>query len=802
MSIAEKVKSEIALARRTGISVEIVVQPTVPNLHNLINFQQFNISKNDNVIDAEYSVINGNTNNNYIEHYCNYNDSAYEQGKPRISQSVQKYINKIDKNGVPDSVKLKENANYFIALVTEYFYSYTEPNQRAECIFAFGGTEREARHYSEFHQKDELIKFLYEKTNRPPIIPALALGDILRIGPEKCFNAFPPTKVDATNFTTKIIKEEIPSRLNALGTYYDLKAKLVIRDFRGAAEQIVCQYSSNRGNIFAVATRFQKKGGEACIKIGGAPATAWLFSRVLMSRHPSAGIVICPDIRLAIEFHQIAQDGRVLERTDTIITGFFGGYQALKSLVLCDVVGRRVTILSSPGQDDWEALEELAKRCSANGATKVDICPWYLITDHSPTETSPSGERANKDLFEHAVDLLNNERPSILVKKIQKMAMHLDGFIDWKKRNEAKKSHNNTISKDDSKFCITYFQDIKHANPLNNKNSLSVSDLFTALHTALIWGYSNAGKTIFSAELATSLSTGTPCFFLSAPTPSKVCYIGGEGNMVDFKSLCLQLLKNRPEHRDLLNKNLGCYVIKGGLNILNDNKQDEIIDCLLKDKIKYLFIDNLISLASSASNNNPSQLFNFVHKIEKIGIAVILIHHANKDKKQIKGSVDLVSRCQNVLHLEGREQFTEKETYSEAMETALADDGPVTRITVEKCKVAPHFERRSVVYRVPVSGTWEWVEGGIANGFDARENQDRNTEFEFNSDESIPEAHIPPDAEKLLSVMNNNTSYYRADLEKTTGFKADRVLKNLTLLIDAGLVIREGEGKGTYYHKA
>lgn len=802
MSIAEKVKSEIALARRTGISVEIVVQPTVPNLHNSMNFQQFNISKNDSVIDAEYSVINGNTNNHYIEHYYNYTNRTYEQGKPRISQSVQKYINKIDKNGVPDSVKLKEKANYFIALVAEYFYSYTEPNQRAECIFSFGGTEMEARYYSEFHQKDEFIKFLYEKTNRPPISPALALGDILGIRPENCFNAFPPTKVDTTNFITKMIKEQIPSRLNSLGTYYDLKAKLEIRDFSGVVEQIVCHYSSNCENIFAIATRCQEKNGENCIKIGGAPATAFLFSRELMYYHPLADIIICMDIQLAIEMHKIAQDGRVLERTGAIITGFFGGYQALKSLILSDVAGHRVIILSSPRQDGWEALEELAKRCSANGATKVDIYPWPLITDHSLAKISSSGARVDKDLLEHAVDIRDIERPSILVKKIQDTSMTFNDFTGWMKKNEVKESHNNTITEDDPKFCITYFQDIKNVKPLNNKHPLSVSDLFTALHTALIWGYSNAGKTFFSAELATSLSTGTPCFFLSAPTPSKVCYIGGEGNMVDFKSLCLQLMKNRPEYHDLLNKNLGCYVIKGGLNILNDKNQDEIIDCLLKNKTKYLFIDNLISLASSASNNNPSQLFKFVHKIEKIGIAVILIHHANKDKQEIKGSVDLVSRCQNVLHLEGREQFTEKETYSVAMKTALADDGPVTRITVDKCKVAPHFERRSVVYRVPVSGTWEWVEGDIKNGYGVSENQDRNTAFESNSDEPIPEAPIPPDAAKILSTMDNNKSYYRSELEKATSFKEDRIRKNLALLMETGLVIREGQSKGTYYRKA
>lgn len=802
MSIAEKVKSEITLARRTGISPEIVIQPTVPNFHNSMKSKQFNTCKNNTVIDAEYSIISTQNNQHSLEYNTNYFSNNYKHDEGKISPSVQNFIKRTDKSGISKLVSSTENANFFIALIVEYFYSHKDKNQRVKCIFAFGGKERDATHYSKFQNKNVLMKYLSKNISRPPIIASLALGYLLEIRPEYCFNVFPPTKVEATNFTTQKIKEEIPSRLNARGTYYDLKGKLKIRDFSGAVEQIVCHYSFTHGNIFAVATRFQEKDGEICIKIGGAPATAWLFFRDLMSHDPLADIIVCPDLRLAMKFIEIARDGRLLERTGVIITGYIGGDETLKSLVLSDVTGHRVTILTSPGQDGWEILEKLAKRCADNGATKVDIYPWPLITDLNLSDIFPSDARANEDLVENAVDLRDIERPSMLVKKIQKMAMPLGDFKGWKNRHEMKESPGNTLIEDDAKFCITYFQDIKDVKPLNNKHSLSVSDLLNALHTALIWGYSNAGKTFFSAELAISLSTGTPCFFLSAPTPSKVCYIGGEGNKVDFKSLCLQLMKNRPEYHDLLNKNLGCYVAKGGLNILNDKNQDEIIDCLLKDKTKYLFIDNLISLSSSASNNNPSQLFKFVHKIEKIGISVILIHHANKDKQEIKGSVDLISRCQNVLHLEGREQFTEKATYSLAMKTALADDGPVTRITIDKCKIAPHFERRSVVYRVPVSGTWEWVEGDIQNGCGASKSQGINTDFESNSDESIPEAPIPPDAVKILSIMHDDTTYYRSDIEKITGFKEDRTRKSLALLMKAGVVIREGESKGTYYRKA
>ena len=802
MSIAEKVKSEITLARRTGISPEIVIQPTVPNVHNSINYHQFDTCKKNTVIDADYSIIRTQNNQHCLEYNTNYFSNNYKHDEGKISPSVQDYIKRTDKSGIPNLMNSTENANFFIALIVEHFYSHKDKNQRAKCIFAFGGNERDATHYSKFQNKDELIKYLSKNISRPPIIASLVLGYLLEIRPEYCLNAFPPTKVEATNFTTQKIKEEIPSRLNARGTYYDLKGKLKIRDFSGAVEQIVCHYSVTHGNIFAVATRFQEKNGEICIKIGGAPATAWLFFRDLMSHYPLADIIVCPDLRLAMKFIEIARDGRLLERTGAIITGYIGGDETLKSLVLSDVAGHRVTILSSPGQGGWEILEKLAKRCADNGATKVDIYPWPLITDLNLSDIFPSDARANEDLVENAVDLRDIERPSMLVKKIQEMAMPLGDFKNWKKKNEMKESPDITLTEDDTKFCITYFPDIETVKPLNHKHPLSLSDLLTALHSTLIWGYSNAGKTFFTAEFAISLSTGSPCFFLSAPRPSKVCYIGGEGNNISFKSLCLQLVENRPEHHDLLNKNLGCSVIKGGLNILDEKKQNEIISCLLKDNTKYLFIDNIISLATSASTTDPSRLFNFIQKIEKNGIAVILIHHAKKDKQEIKGSVDLISRCQNVFHLEGREQFTEKENYSLAMKKALVDDGPVTRITVDKCKVAPHFERRSVVYRVPVSGTWELVEGDIINGCEKSDDPGISLSSEITAEDSAPEAPLPPDAAKILSIMHNDTTYYRSNIEKITGFKEDRIRKSLALLMKAGFVVREGEGKGTYYRKA
>lgn len=72
--------------------------------------------------------------------------------------------------------------------------------------------------------------------------------------------------------------------------------------------------------------------------------------------------------------------------------------------------------------------------------------------------------------------------------------------------------------------------------------------------------------------------------------------------------------------------------------------------------------------------------------METLGIDVIVLHHAGKADENFKGPVDLVSLCQNVIHLEGRNQLVGDDGLLSELTGALGEDGPVVRMTIEKCK--------------------------------------------------------------------------------------------------------------------
>ncbi len=234
----------------------------------------------------------------------------------------------------------------------------------------------------------------------------------------------------------------------------------------------------------------------------------------MIAQHSTAVVIICLDMRIAMSLRKIAREARLFEKSNVIISGCYNGHSALKALNLKELLGHEVVIIPESTQESLDSIDDWTGRCEKAGATSVTIYPWPIIDDDSLPSFSEIGP------WEQISRINNIERPSLLITRIQERAMDSDAFKDWKKGTPKNDDPENIPTEDNTKFRITYLQDINDAKPLNILHTLSVSDLFNPLSTSIIYGYSNVGKTFFTAEIAASLSTGTPCFFLSAPKPS------------------------------------------------------------------------------------------------------------------------------------------------------------------------------------------------------------------------------------------------------------------------------------------
>jgi len=725
-------------------------------------------------------------------------------------EKVAEIIQHLDRSGIPACMMDSQQADFYVSLVV-YEFTSLDSYTKNRIIRAIGGNDADVRSWQSHFCLDDFLPWVVKKLNRGPKISALVLGKLMCLKPEFCFSAFPEAGWQrAQNSTGSQVVNATPKSIVVDGSCFKQLHMDIQRDLDGSIAQAVCHYSDGKNDIFALAVRVAGQQGKDILKIGMKAAVAHLLSRDMIVRHPKAPVLICADIKEAISFRDAAREGHVFKRTGMIVSGFAGGEDAQEGLLLSDLAGHPVTLVSAPGQQGWDGIDLLAKRCLESGAADVSVYPWPIVQGDVP-DISPFKPEMQDDVLAKTTNLETLELPSQLVARIRREAIPIEDLASWKKNvllNEAAKVRTENEQSCQADFEIVTFDKLPDVTPRGGDVPVAVRQMFSPQYTTLIWGASNAGKSWMGIELAISLTTGTPYLYFTASAPCKLCYIDGEVGP-DFKPRVNQLQQGREEFSPLLNKNLFVISAKGGFNILGGEMQKILIDKLQKSGVEYMVIDNLLSLASTASKSNSTPLFDFIHRIEKLGIGVIVLHHAGKTGKDFKGPVDLASLCQNVIHLEGRDQLAKEiskddegddQPLSQDLAEALEGDGPVVRMTIEKCKIAPELERRKMVYKLPVGGIWEFVEGEMSTP--TRNSSDSPIVEGTPKNFPVDSTPLPPDAQKLLDTMNKGQSYSRSDLEKITGFTTKKTLNMLKSLLEINIVSQKGEGKSTYYFKS
>ncbi len=127
-----------------------------------------------------------------------------------------------------------------------------------------------------------------------------------------------------------------------------------------------------------------------------------------------------------------------------------------------------------------------------------------------------------------------------------------------------------------------------------------------------------------------------------------------------------------------------------------------LIPKLKKLGIEFLFLDNLQALDPQAGKFNAEKLFAFVRKMKRAGIAIFIIHHADKGGTNYKGPTDLVDLSQTVIRGEGVDDVRKimcKDQENSDILDACDEGGPVLRLTITKCKVGG-MKRKSVIYHL------------------------------------------------------------------------------------------------------
>jgi len=741
-----------------------------------------------------------------------YNQASYQANAghdfPVISPKVKRMLAGIDGSNLPTVLTSDSNAEVFSSLV-EWEFAGLTADRRERLLKALGidvGRHwRPGRRRNSDNDKgnESILSLASSGLNRGPLEAAQVVGGLLGLKPEYCFHTFPAGSNTPPPLPpgTSIIEEYIPKQLIVRGRSYQLEDVDYLHDFSGFKEQAVCRYTSGNGDFFVLASRVEKDG-EPALRIGSAPASAWLYSRTRMARYRKAPVLLCLGTRVAMHFREKAREGRLLERAGIIASGCFGGGTAFDALHFKDLAGHPVVIIPDSTREGVKGAEDWAKRCVREGAANVSVYPWPIIVPGVPVlDDSCPQEPWEKELWGRAVYLDRIELPSKLAQDVCRLSITTADYRGWLASVGLVSVPTEEVRESKGTIPFLRLGDIQGEEP-GGTHVLTLDILITSRYTTLIWGCSNAGKSWVAIQLALAMAGGFNAFGLPAMAPRRVCYLDGEVGKEDFKARCDQLLQDNPDAQVLVNQNLS-IVPQSGLNILDAACSQKVIEQLRHVKADVLVIDNLLSLAPSAAKSNADGLFNFVRQVEQAGIAVIIVHHSGKDGTNFKGSADLASLSQNVIRLDGREQLASQENRSPELEEVCQADGPVVRMTVSKCKAAPQLERKSCTYHLPVGGGWRNIEGFLADVEQSPMSEGLSSEPRAMEPPVIPAWDVDmdslsPDEDKVFNVLKKQKSI-RVELETRTGLKADKLGGILRKLKGRGLIVKEGNGKATYY---
>jgi hypothetical protein len=156
-----------------------------------------------------------------------------------------------------------------------------------------------------------------------------------------------------------------------------------------------------------------------------------------------------------------------------------------------------------------------------------------------------------------------------------------------------------------------------------------------------IFGRRGAGKTWFAWDMAINISKGLDYGPWKCNQPWKTLYVDGE-----------MPLKSMQERLKLLNPNptKNLFIISRErlmdeemmlLNLCDQHYQKALLTYCTQEKIKVVFLDNLSSLCWGMKENEADsweQVLSWLLMLRKSGIAVIIIHHANRDGNEMRGT--------------------------------------------------------------------------------------------------------------------------------------------------------------------
>jgi putative DNA primase/helicase len=154
---------------------------------------------------------------------------------------------------------------------------------------------------------------------------------------------------------------------------------------------------------------------------------------------------------------------------------------------------------------------------------------------------------------------------------------------------------------------------------------------------AMVYGPRGMGKTLLALSIGYAVASGGKALCWSAPEPRRVLYVDGEMPLIVLRERLANIVgsADREPPADYL-KLVAADHIEEGIPSLAGATGQALIEPLLGG-VSLLVIDNISTLASSGRDNDAESwgpVQEWLLKLRRRGVSVLLVHHAGKAGQQ------------------------------------------------------------------------------------------------------------------------------------------------------------------------
>lgn len=477
-------------------------------------------------------------------------------------------------------------------------------------------------------------------------------------------------------------KKKWPNQFKAGTREYTLQGCLEIKGWRGYISAVLCLYRDAAEEITGVLplhvyehslTREESPFNEGSrhldIKIGVGEGHFFFWKYEKIAHQHGAKIILCEDPFLAHRFNTALEENPDIANSEIIISTWFGEIHALHMMEHETLKGREVYFVPAANRTDYKRIAKYY-RSWGDKAGSFKIYP-----------------------DEMAYTTLDSE---LVFKTILASSYSFDEYKSaFAQKNKEKKQ----VDLNGEHYEASYVSATEVLKELGSTghSTKNLNDIVSPGYMTLIYGPSNVGKGFIALSIAVAYAAGVGVFnFTSDGKQRKAFYVAGEEPRKDYAAK----LKRVMDALDVdFHPAIGQIIVREDPNWSGVSFKEEKWQQQLELEIKQfrqgstdpciLILDNLTTLYSSNTLSFVERMYDWLRRLEQeYQLAVVLCHHTNT-KDELRGCKDIENLMGTILKLEKirgeklRIPKSEKDYYS----PYIKEDGALTRINIEKCKV-------------------------------------------------------------------------------------------------------------------